>query len=218
MNVDPSVTIDDIPILSIRDFFRRASDREWSWEWLGHTLKLSRDRSRRLIDELVKQGYVEASREKAYPWRCTEKGLALASARGTRPVGRGVAQAQLERFLKRVALANAHPDFVYRVRRVYLFGSYLTTDKERVGDLDLAVELEPTDTDHDQHWKRHDERVSAALRAGRHFSNYVEQIFWPKEEVMRFLRQRSRVIGLHSAENITGRGWPMKVIYEATPV
>jgi hypothetical protein len=216
VNVDPKVMIGGVPILRVRDFFRRAGDVNWSLEWPSHMLKLPRTRTLKLIRTLQKDSYVEPSGNNEFPWRCTKKGLALASALGTRPIGRDVAQAHLERFLQRVSLANHNPDFVYRVRRVFLFGSFLTTERERVGDLDLAVELEPCESDHDRQWALHQQRISAALRTGRHFSNYVEQVYWPKLEIMRFLRQRSRAVSLHSAEEIVGQGWPMKVIYEAS--
>src|SRR5687768_32913 len=88
MNVDPKTTIGGVPILRVRDFFRRASDRHWSWEWPSQTLKLSRAHTVRLVSHLREEGYVEPTGEKEYPWRCTQKGLALAAALGTRPIAR----------------------------------------------------------------------------------------------------------------------------------
>src|SRR5688572_23908618 len=95
MIIDPKITLGGVPVLRVRDFFRKVGARDWSWEWPAHLLKLPRSRTLKPIAELQAEGYVQSSSDKEYPWRCTEKGLALASARGTRPIARDVAQAHL---------------------------------------------------------------------------------------------------------------------------
>src|SRR5664280_415696 len=56
---------------------------------------------------------------------------------------RATAQRALDGFLARVEEINANPMAGWGVRKVVLFGSFLDPSIERVGDVDLAVEMVP---------------------------------------------------------------------------
>jgi predicted nucleotidyltransferase len=103
--------------------------------------------------------------------------------------------------LERLALVNA-PDapYAYRVKTVVMFGSYATAAAQ-VGDVDLAVELEPR--------HRPGSPEQEALKKSRYeittrprFSNIVDQIFWPKHEVIRVLKAKASTLSVHDLDEL----------------
>jgi predicted nucleotidyltransferase len=93
--------------------------------------------------------------------------------------------------VERVLLVNKDPQYLYGVSRVVIFGSYLT-DKEKLGDIDVAVSLGPKECDKGKHRAAdHDQ----SRREGR--GNIVERIYWPQEKVLRALRGRNYGFSFH---------------------
>ncbi len=72
----------------------------------------------------------------------TTSGLAFANASAAAPIHRKTAELVLRQFLERLHAVNDNPDYVYRVESAVLFGSMLSTT-ERLGDVDMAIELQP---------------------------------------------------------------------------
>jgi predicted nucleotidyltransferase len=111
-----------------------------------------------------------------------------------------VATRVLEGFLERVAHVNESRDFLYKVETAVLFGSYLAGD-DRVGDVDLAVALER------QEWARETwrelckERVRGAEESERSFKTFMEELLWPRREVLLFLKARSRTLSIVDLED-----------------
>ena len=79
----------------------------------------------------------------------------------------------MSEFLDRVRQVNSNSGFLYRVRKVVVFGSFLS-DAPFVGDLDLAVDLCPKEKDSRKHSELIRARANEAARYGRRFRNYVE--------------------------------------------
>ena len=147
-------------------------------------------------------------------WRTTLKGNQLANASAAKPVRRQTAERALADFLERVEQVNQRDEYVYAVERVILFGSYLGTSPT-VGDLDLAVGLRPKYDEATMPAAAQRRRQQAAS-VGRSFSNVFEQAAWPRTEVYRFLKGRSRLISLHElgSEQILDQGIATRVIFE----
>ena len=103
-------------------------------------------------------------------------------------------------FLTRVNQVNADPYYLYRIRKVLVFGSYLSK-AEKLGDIDLAITLEPKEPDGERLRTLEDKRIQKASNAGKYFSNIVDQLFWPRREVEQFLRKRSRYLNFHPTED-----------------
>jgi len=80
--------------------------------------------------------------------------------------------------MERVRLVNDNPDLVYRVESVVLFGSMLSA-AERLGDVDIAIELQAKVTEETAFRKWCDERRHIALEQGIHFSSTFEWVVWP---------------------------------------
>lgn len=217
MHIDSKSTIAGVPAISVRDFLRRADDLQWSLEYVGQRLRLSTAQAKSLVTELLRLGYVEVveslSKE---PWhRRTLTGSTFALASAARPLRRVTARRKLEEFLNRVRIVNDSDYYLYKVSKVLVFGSYLRGE-ERLNDVDVAVELVHREADSESRRAVDQERVEKALREGRRFSNLVDELFWPQQEVLLFLKARSRAIALHTTDDPILRTARSQVIFEAT--
>ena len=137
-------------------------------------------------------------------WRKTLKGSTLGLASAAKPVLRKTADSILAKFMERVQIVNSDSNFLVKVKKVLIFGSYLT-QSPRINDIDIAVELA---------WKENHPKIKGKNKAhvaveharnaaskGRRFSTYVNELYWPEQEVELFLKARSRTISLHTTED-----------------
>ena len=115
--------------------------------------------------------------------------------------------------MNRVHQVNADSRFLYRVRKVILFGSFLT-DAPFVGDLDLAVELDRKEPDGEKHVQMALARAREVAEKGRRFSNFVEMICFAEQEVKLFLKARSRIIQMTDSRDGILKMTEYRVIYE----
>ena len=114
--------------------------------------------------------------------------------------------------LKRAEEVNSSGKFLYKVVEIILFGSYLDTSRERLGDLDLAVRLEPKEQDRKKHIK------ACARQADKESNRYLSFLdrhsYFSYAKVFKYLRNRSRGISLHSStDGIISTGIPTKVVF-----
>jgi hypothetical protein len=72
-----------------------------------------------------------------------------------------------------------------------LFGSMLS-EAERLGDVDIAIELLPKVAEEAEFRKWCDRCRYAAREQGKSFRSSFDWIFWPREEIFETLRARSR--------------------------
>ena len=88
--------------------------------------------------------------------------------------------------------ANERKDFIYRITKVVLFGSYINSTKEKIGDLDLAIYVELKD-------KSIPEIEQNQIRAREKCYGLptILQFIYGKEEVFRFIKDRKRILELH---------------------
>jgi len=215
LRIDRNKKLAGIPILEIRRLLRRSKNiYQWNVFFVQEELGVSIDQANAIIESLEKEGYVEPgeiSRDEKY-WRNTVKGNALALGSAAKPLRRDSAENKLVDFLSRVKQVNESSEFIYKVNKVTLFGSYLSS-KERIGDIDLAVTLAPKIQDRDEFWKLNQEWIRQAYKAGRRFSNIAEELFWPQREVLLYLKSRSRSLSLHFPEDLK-LAKKTKVIFE----
>ncbi len=107
----------------------------------------------------------------------------------------------IARFLQRADDANQQP-FAYSVGAIILFGSWDRNDKSHAGDIDVAIEFIPKANGEEQK-KLARSRQDAAIKAGRNLRDIFDYHRWPREEVARFLRSRSRGISLADLDSIS---------------
>src|SRR3989442_8988969 len=111
------------------------------------------------MKHLLKLGFVErlpdTRREVLYTR--TLAGSTFAQASAARPLQRATADRKLAEFLDRARQVNGDDHYLYRVKKVLVFGSYLT-QADRIGDIDVAVELAPRWQDVEKSRAMHDAR------------------------------------------------------------
>lgn len=204
MRINPKDTLGGVPVLEARRLLDLAARRDFvSRDFFQHYGHLGRTRATRFIEALIAQrflerGYPPRARGKWYTVTLDGRTFMLASA--ARPLTRRTAERKLQEFLERVRYLNISEHYLYCVKKVLVFGSYLG-QSERINDIDVAVELEPRFSDRDEQHEREKIRVQEARRAGRQFSNIVSELFWPQHEVLLFLKSRSRAISLHTTDD-----------------
>ncbi len=91
---------------------------------------------------------------------------------------------------ERIDVVNSDPQYLYGVYRVSVFGSYLS-DKEKLGDLDLAIELGPKCRDKKKHGELCD------LQEAECKGGMIDRAYWPREKVLRALRGRNYGFSFH---------------------
>jgi predicted nucleotidyltransferase len=207
VRIDPHEKIAGLPAVAVRDFLRRSDN--FTATDLAQTFKLTLAEAQRVARELQAVGLIEPSkdeRDDEDTFLMTAKGGRLRSASAARALTRRSAEQILDQFLERVHAVNGERSYAFRVRRVLLFGSMLDGGQERVSDVDIAVELEPREQEPTRQRELQDSRIREARRRGRTFSNYVEELVWPRREVLLCLKARSRGLSLHEARDLTFLG------------
>ena len=101
--------------------------------------------------------------------------------------------------LKRVEEANAM-DFAYRIPTVIVYGSYVRGETF-LSDVDIAVELEGKWDSDEERDSREKQRIKFAFASGRTFSNFIDELSWPKYEVQRYLKARTRGLSVHPLDD-----------------
>jgi predicted nucleotidyltransferase len=204
MRIDPKEKIAEVPILKVRKLLRYVdNEMEWGENLAAGLLEISPKNVNILLQELERMGYIEPGRvlDRQQLWRKTLKGSTLGLASAAKPVTRKTADRIFSQFMDRVKRANSDPYFLIKVKKVVLFGSYLT-NTPRVNDVDVAVELTWKE-DHGEVLKKNKaqlalDRAHEAEKKGRTFSTIIDRLSWPEDKVKLYLKSRSRTLSIHS--------------------
>lgn len=204
MKLDCTQLIAGYPILSIRDLFKWRS--VLCRENIEDRMKISAAKATHLIKELVKLGYLELMpsdfpEEKGRWYELLPMGRTLALARAVPPMKRAKAEQLLAQLLNRVQEVNTSPNFLYKVDKVLVFGSYLRSEVAELNDLDVAVELTAKHTNPDERQAAARALVKEAYQAGRSFSGFMDELLYPYNMTKTFLRNRSRYLSLHTTDD-----------------
>ena len=126
-------------------------------------------------------------------------------------ITRAKADELIAALVERARAVDADPQYLYGVSRLAVFGSYLTS-KEKLGDIDIAVELGPKERHPATHWKLVEEQRQTAPRG-----NMLEQLSWPEIKVQKALRDRHTAFSFHTHDELERMelefGTPSKTIY-----
>ena len=96
----------------------------------------------------------------------------------------------MQGLVSRAEAINSNPKYLYSVCSIVVFGSYLK-ENDRLGDLDVAIELSPRIHDADERTKAH---LRYARESGRRFSNFTDEPYWAEAEVYQVLKARRRTV------------------------
>ena len=131
------------------------------------------------------------------------------------------ARSILKDFLLRIERANEDDSFIYNVEKIILFGSFLR-GKEKPGDIDIAINFAAKERNTDIHYKLFENQIREAICNGRRFNNISQQIIYPQEKILRFLRGGHKSISFHfvggeysdfEKEIFIPNGIPYKIIF-----
>lgn len=195
------------PILKIREVIRLAMAGRLSGIGKNEIIKeittvlgCAIKDAKLVFEQLINEGYLIFEKEKIgnnlyHEVTETEKGRRLGVTRANPPITRAKADLLLAELLERVEKVNSNADLVYKVENVKVFGSYLS-DQEILGDIDVAIKLEKKVSGKALISKT-EERLKLALKNGRTFSSFIDQLYWPRLEVMLQLGTRKKGLSLH---------------------
>ena len=203
MKIDKNKRINNIPIIKIRNFLRRFS-RDSSEDLLTRIsdyFNLTKQEATKIIEALVEEGYLEKEGEVYY---CTIKGNALSNVRFIKRMNKEKADKEFSEFMKRVENLNQNNEFIYQVKRIVIFGSYLNPENKDFGDIDIGIELEPRIKDKKAFELAENEIISNAIENGKVFSNIVDELFYPQNLVFKYLKNKSRYISIHRMDQVEG--------------
>lgn len=191
--------------LRVRGFLRRFDGRFFTRPAVEAFMQLKPAQATKFIDEIVALELIEPTTpfDNEAAFEIAERGLALANATAAKPIYRGTAERVLREFVDRVDAVNASKEYAFVVRSVVLFGSMLSS-ADRLGDVDVAIDLQPRISDPVQRRQLCDRRRRLAQKQGRTFSSAVSWAVWPKKEVILQLRARSRSLSLHGFDQFMG--------------
>jgi len=192
-----TMQVDRVSILELRRFFRQLAahhQNSFGRDWLLRKLRLSDSQADRVLEELAGQGYVSLgpSKHKDLEYQMTEAAYALVRSSAAKRISRTTAQDALEGLMSRAGEINSNPKYLYSVCSVVLFGSYLDGN-ERLGDLDVAIELSARIKDPDERTKAH---LRYARDSDRRFGNFTEELSWAEAEIYQVLKARRRTLSI----------------------
>jgi hypothetical protein len=212
MRIDRSATIAGVPLIKVRDLMRRARGFGFGREFIVD--KIGTD----IADDLVAAGYIEMDQERRsierdLPYRITLLGSSLANARFLKRIPRQRANVLVADVLRRADEINADDEMIYRVKEIYVFGSYLT-DSPDLGDVDLCVTLE---------FKGEKgcivkSNLARAKARDREYMPYGQQLYFGEEEVLLRLKAKSPYISLHGDSQREQLDCEFRRIYPIEPV
>lgn len=110
---------------------------------------------------------------------------------------RETAKKTIENVLIKIKEVNKNDRFIYKITKAVLFGSYINSDKEKIGDLDIALYIELKDKTRPE-IEQNFERAGVAI-------NYIPFIFkfiYGKEEVFKYIKDKKRILQLHDGNKI----------------
>ena len=99
----------------------------------------------------------------------------------------------LENVIEKIKEVNEKGEFIYYIKKAILFGSYINSDRNEIGDLDIAIYLEIKDNsicEQRQNQQRY-------LEAGKVNEPFLKQIIFGKEEIAKFIKDKKRILDIH---------------------
>ena len=203
MRITSDQRIAGYPTFELRKFVRSHRFTCFLPEQAADALALSPEATADLLSKLLSSGFIKEAgqSDEGQLFQLTNYGHDLANASGAKQICRKTAERVLTDFLERVRKVNATSQYLYRVEDVILFGSMLS-DAERLGDVDVAVNLAPKVSRSTKFQEWHAARIRAAQSEGRCFHTVLERAYWPINEVYLELKAKSRYLSLHELAQI----------------
>jgi predicted nucleotidyltransferase len=199
MRIDPGATLGGYATLRLRTLVRKLNNRlYWDLRTIETIFGVGPSEAQNLVKVLEDAGLAKLRRGSGpKSWTTTELAQSFAAASAAKPITRATADRAMASLSERIERVNRDRYFLARVTRVIIFGSYLRPEVDRLGDVDVAVEVEPKEADRQRLRELNYRRVARAEEKGQRFSSMLDREIWWRAEVFGFLKGRSRSISLH---------------------
>ncbi len=120
----------------------------------------------------------------------------MTSKRKDLKIKRSTADRLANEVQERIFEINENPDFAFVIGRAVIFGSYVNTDSDMISDLDIGIEIRERFEDKEKQKEISDKRIAAYYSEG-HGQDFLMSLYWPIEEITRYLKHRSGYISIH---------------------
>lgn len=217
MHIDLKARFAGVPVGRVRTALFSLQGRDWTMDELQNLLEVDEEAVERVAAKLRADGFIEVAHQWTHGttvWHNTMRGGALANASASDRVPREQAQRHVRALLERVRKVNNSSRFLYRIRRIRLFGSLLRSDRALVSDADVAVDLEPKEKDGARHQALMEKRATKAADEGRRFSGAQDRRWWGQNEVWDYLQGDSELLHLVPPEDKVLEETETRVVYE----
>ena len=97
--------------------------------------------------------------------------------------------------LKRINSINIDPYYLFQVTEAYVFGEYLEFGTDNIRFIDVLVQLTPKEKNAKKHEKLKLEKIEAAHKR---FSNHLELLLYPEQEVKDAIKKNVHNLRIHS--------------------
>ena len=165
---------------------------------LGYRLKSTPAAAANFLQQLVSDGYLHPVKSQGGTrFSITIKGNSLRTAKVSKGITRSQAETKLAALMRRVEAVNRTADFVYFIKEVVVFGSYVGT-KPVIGEIDIAISYGQKEMPDFEERSR--QRAEEAMADGRRFRSFLDGLDWPRREVEMVLKNRDRALSIHSLD------------------
>jgi predicted nucleotidyltransferase len=217
VHIDPNASFAGVALGRVQRVVSSLQGRDWTMDELRELLDVDEETFERVAEKLRGDRLIEVTHQWPHGvavWHNTLGGGRLANASVTDRVPRERAQRHVDGLLERVRAVNASNRFLYRIRRIRLFGSLLRPDRALVSDADVAIDLEPKERDGARHRALMEKQAAEATHAGRRFSDVRERTWWGLDKVWRFLQGDSELLHLVPPEDKVLDRADTRILYE----
>jgi hypothetical protein len=188
MRIDKDQIVAGLPARDVRRFMRSVTRKVIHAGSAAQTLGLTKRESEQFLCGLEREGLI--STETGYT-EYTVKGSAFAMATAARPLHKNTAERLVGEVVERAQIVNLDTRFAYRVEELILFGSVMK-GADRPNDVDIGCKL--IQRFHGERQRIVEDQCRAKKGA---FRNTIEWAYWPKFEILKTLKSRSRGLSIH---------------------
>lgn len=121
------------------------------------------------------------------------KNLPLENVERKRLFKRETADKVLKNVLDKIKEVNKDKDFIYYIKKAIIFGSYINSNNEKIGDLDIALYLELKD----KTISEEKQNCDRCKKAGKGYQPFIMQLLYGKEEIFKFIKDNKKILELH---------------------
>lgn len=195
MNINYKHSISGFPILKIRKLLDKGKNCFLFLSDVTDHFKLNENEIIPLMKQLVAEGYLEKLSE-IDAWTNTITGNILAISQFHKTIERSKAKIKILECIERMKTNNDNSYFLYNITQAYLFGDYLNEQKNEIEIINILLKMDPKEIDSDKHSELEYER---SANSDKQFSNIVESLFHPQNEILQTLKSRAHHLQIHSS-------------------